>query len=199
MENEDFEIDEELNNFEDENYCDDELDEENEELENVSSENENSKTNENNNIYLKIIEDYLLSQIKTDEGLKSNFIPNTIDFCFDFIKSNAQKKAVNGCAMISDDEVFKWSRDFYNDGIAKEKLNEEKEKIEKKAKQQKEKEEKERKEKEKTEFYERCKKLYEEHKKDETFKMTEKEFEKNQIQCQKENENLKKVGQLELF
>lgn len=67
----------------------------------------------------KIVKDYLEQQIKKDSVLKSLYVPAKIKDCFQYITNLAREKAVNGCAMIEDVQVFKWARDYYLDELPK--------------------------------------------------------------------------------
>lgn len=65
---------------------------------------------------LKLICDYLLGREDMQEKLNN---PNkSIDKMFSYIRSQAKKKAVNGCAVISDTEVFGWSVHYYDEDDA---------------------------------------------------------------------------------
>lgn len=62
---------------------------------------------------LKLICDYLLGREDMQEKLNN---PNkSIDKMFSYIRSQAKKKAVNGCAFISDAEVFGWAVHYYDE------------------------------------------------------------------------------------
>ena len=62
---------------------------------------------------LKLICDYLLGREDMQEKLNN---PNkSIDKMFRYIRSQAKKKAVNGCAVISDAEVFGWAVHYYDE------------------------------------------------------------------------------------
>lgn len=62
---------------------------------------------------LKLICDYLLGREDMQERLNN---PNkSIDKMFSYIRSQAKKKAVNGCAVISDAEVFGWAVHYYDE------------------------------------------------------------------------------------
>lgn len=65
---------------------------------------------------LKLICDYLLGREDMQEKLNN---PNkSIDKMFSYIRSQAKKKAVNGCAVISDAEVFGWAVHYYDEDDA---------------------------------------------------------------------------------
>lgn len=62
---------------------------------------------------LKLICDYLLGRQDMQEKLNN---PNkSIDKMFSYVRSQAKKKAVNGCAVISDTEVFGWAVHYYDE------------------------------------------------------------------------------------
>lgn len=62
---------------------------------------------------LKLICDYLLGREDMQEKLNN---PNkSIDKMFSYIRNQAKKKAVNGCAVISDTEVFGWAVHYYDE------------------------------------------------------------------------------------
>lgn len=62
---------------------------------------------------LKLICDYLLGRQDMQEKLNN---PNkSIDKMFSYIRNQAKKKAVNGCAVISDTEVFGWAVHYYDE------------------------------------------------------------------------------------
>lgn len=62
---------------------------------------------------LKLICDYLLGCKDMQEKL--NNPKKSIDKMFNFVRSQAKKKAVNGCAVISDAEVFGWAVHYYDE------------------------------------------------------------------------------------
>lgn len=68
--------------------------------------------------YISVISKYLTETMTKDLSLRNNFIPNMEKKCFDFIYENARKQKKGNCAVIEDKIVFKWIRDYYNDGIA---------------------------------------------------------------------------------
>lgn len=62
---------------------------------------------------LKLICEYLLNREDMQEKLNN---PNkSIDKMFSYIRNQAKKKAVNGCAVISDTEVFGWAVHYYDE------------------------------------------------------------------------------------
>lgn len=62
---------------------------------------------------LKLICDYLLGREDMQEKL--NNTNKSIDKMFSYIRNQAKKKAVNGCAVISDTEVFGWAVHYYDE------------------------------------------------------------------------------------
>lgn len=62
---------------------------------------------------LKLICDYLLGREDMQEKL--NNPKKSIDKMFSYIRNQAKKKAVNGCAVISDAEVFGWAVHYYDE------------------------------------------------------------------------------------
>lgn len=62
---------------------------------------------------LKLICDYLLGSEDMQEKL--NNTNKSIDKMFSYIRNQAKKKAVNGCAVISDTEVFGWAVHYYDE------------------------------------------------------------------------------------
>ena len=67
----------------------------------------------------ELVKKYLDGQIESDEALKSLYVPSKIKNCFSWIKEQAKKQAVNGCAMIEDSQVYKWARDYYLEELPK--------------------------------------------------------------------------------
>ena len=60
----------------------------------------------------KVIQ-YFKEQIKEDVALAKVFDESKINECEVYVRKQAQKQAVRGCAVIEDAVVYKWSRDFY--------------------------------------------------------------------------------------
>lgn len=69
----------------------------------------------------EVVKSYLEQQIQKDEFLRIFYKPEKIKKCFEYIKSQARKKAVSGCAMVEYNVVFNWARDYYTDVLPKEK------------------------------------------------------------------------------
>ena len=63
----------------------------------------------------KIIIDYLEENASEMLIEKINRCNKPMSDCFKFITSQAKKKAVNGCACISDAEVFGWAVHYYEE------------------------------------------------------------------------------------
>jgi len=67
---------------------------------------------------IKIILEHLIQECEKDDSLKNNIetkIKNTPLGMFQYIKKKAQEFAVDGCAMIEDNKVFEWAREYWND------------------------------------------------------------------------------------
>ena len=64
---------------------------------------------------LKLICVYLLGREDMQEKL--NNTNKSIDKMFSYIRNQAKKKAVNGCAVISDTEVFGWAVHYYDEEV----------------------------------------------------------------------------------
>ena len=67
-----------------------------------------------------IIKEYLESQARIDPCFKEKYDETQLDKCIEFIWDMArEKKADNESSIaIKDETVFKWARDFFNDGTA---------------------------------------------------------------------------------
>ena len=62
---------------------------------------------------IRIIADYLLTRDDIQENLKK---PNkSLKKMYEYITSQARKKALNGCAMLSDEEVFGMAVHYYDE------------------------------------------------------------------------------------
>ena len=70
-----------------------------------------------------IIKEYLESQARIDPCFKEKYKAELIDRCIKYIWKLAKEIANNSkdknCIAIKDEEVFKWSRDYFNDEIWK--------------------------------------------------------------------------------
>lgn len=69
------------------------------------------------NTFEKIIKDYIEGLCKTDEVLAGKYEKSgkDIEGCCKYIKSEAKKKAKNGCAVIADAEVFGWAIHYFDE------------------------------------------------------------------------------------
>lgn len=69
------------------------------------------------NTFEKIIKDYVESVCKTDAVLAGKYEKSgkDIEGCCEYIKSEARKKAQNGCAVIADAEVFGWAVHYFDE------------------------------------------------------------------------------------
>lgn len=71
----------------------------------------------------KIIKDYLEKRAKGDAIFAEKFIErckkekDAIEGCCSYIRTEAKKQAVSGCAVISDDEVFGWAMHYFDENI----------------------------------------------------------------------------------
>lgn len=66
-----------------------------------------------------IIKEYLDSQARIDPCFKEKYDETQLDKCIEFIWDMAREKANNERSIaIKDETVFKWARDFFNDGTA---------------------------------------------------------------------------------
>ena len=65
--------------------------------------------------YRGIIVRYLFNFANEDEHFKSKLLETdkTLDGCISYIKSEAQKKAVSGCAMVEGDVVYQQARHYF--------------------------------------------------------------------------------------
>lgn len=57
-----------------------------------------------------IIDVYLKSDENAQKALDEE---KTLKKCWDDVKNNARKQASGGCAMVSDDAVFEWVKEYY--------------------------------------------------------------------------------------
>ena len=69
------------------------------------------------NTFENIIKDYIEGVCKTDEVLAGKYEKSgkDIEGCCKYIKSEAKKKAKNGCAVIEDAEVFGWAIHYFDE------------------------------------------------------------------------------------
>lgn len=68
----------------------------------------------------KKILDYINENASEALTEKINSGKKTMAGCFDYIKNEAKKKAVNGCACIEDQEVYGWAIHFFEEDAIKE-------------------------------------------------------------------------------
>ena len=66
-----------------------------------------------------VVKRYLDDQAQRDDALRSLYVPSKIKDCFEYVKEQAKKMAVDGCAMVEDSLVFKWARDYYLEELPK--------------------------------------------------------------------------------
>lgn len=66
-----------------------------------------------------VVKKYLDEQVRRDEALRTLYVPSKIKDCFEYVREQAKKMAVNGCAMVEDSLVFKWARDYYLEELPK--------------------------------------------------------------------------------
>ena len=72
---------------------------------------------------VKMICDYLIELCKSDENLVraiNEKEKNSVKGMFKYIKNKAQKEAEDGCAMIQDQIVYDWAREYWLDYEEKE-------------------------------------------------------------------------------
>ena len=69
------------------------------------------------NTFENIIKEYIEGVCKTDEVLAGKYEKSgkDIEGCCKYIKSEAKKKAKNGCAVIEDAEVFGWAIHYFDE------------------------------------------------------------------------------------
>ena len=75
---------------------------------------------------VKMICDYLIELCKSDENLVraiNEKEKNSVKGMFKYIKNKAQKEAEDGCAMIQDQIVYDWAREYWLDYEEKDKPN----------------------------------------------------------------------------
>jgi len=68
-----------------------------------------------------IIKEYLESQARIDPCFKEKYKPENFEGCINYITAQAEKlvkdKHGKQCVAVKEEEVFKWARDYFNDGI----------------------------------------------------------------------------------
>lgn len=69
------------------------------------------------NTFENIIKEYIEKACQTDEVLAGKYEKSGKDIvgCCKYIKSEAKKKAKNGCAVIADAEVFGWAIHYFDE------------------------------------------------------------------------------------
>mgnify|MGYP002520230909 CR=1 FL=1 len=74
--------------------------------------------------FAKIIKDYLVGRASSDAVFAEKFIERckadqkAIEGCCAYITAEAKKKAVKGCAVIADDEVFGWAIHYFDENLS---------------------------------------------------------------------------------
>lgn len=76
----------------------------------IDSEAENLKNTNATRIASHIIDTYLTSDENAERALDDK---KTLRSCIDNIKSKAKQQAVNGMAMVDDETVYGWAKDYY--------------------------------------------------------------------------------------
>jgi hypothetical protein len=73
----------------------------------------------------KIIKDYLVGRAGSDAVFAEKFYDRmgkegdkAIEGCCSYITAEAKKKAVKGCAVIADDEVFGWAIHYFDENLS---------------------------------------------------------------------------------
>lgn len=67
----------------------------------------------------EIIKKYLEGCCQADPYFKAKYVESQLDKCLEFITDMAKERADgSNCIAIEDATVFKWARDFFNDGKA---------------------------------------------------------------------------------
>lgn len=69
--------------------------------------------NDINNTYIKMVVDHLLSLDGMREKMEDERV--SIEKMWQYIRKQAHKEAINGCAMIRDDVVYGWGRHYYDE------------------------------------------------------------------------------------
>lgn len=69
--------------------------------------------------FKETLEKYFENITKTDNAIKSVYSKDKLNDCAEYIIKMAQKEATGRCAVISDEVVYKWARDFYLGDIEK--------------------------------------------------------------------------------
>lgn len=67
----------------------------------------------------EIIKKFLEGCCQADPYFKAKYVESQLDKCLEFITDMARERADgSNCIAIEDATVFKWARDFYNEGTA---------------------------------------------------------------------------------
>lgn len=69
--------------------------------------------------FKETLEKYFENITKTDNAIKSVYSKDKLNDCAEYIINMARKEASGRCAVISDEVVYKWARDFYLGDIEK--------------------------------------------------------------------------------
>lgn len=72
---------------------------------------------QSNNPSIKKIGEYLAERAKTDPSVAKNLEKEqkTLNKCYAYIKNEARKQAVSGCACIDDETVYGWAVHYYDE------------------------------------------------------------------------------------
>lgn len=83
---------------------------------------------ETNNESMKKVGQYLLERASADKTIEKAIVNKEIDLkdVYDYITEQAREKAVNGCAMVENEEVYGWAVHYVIDEPKKEKTVEKK-------------------------------------------------------------------------
>lgn len=68
----------------------------------------------------EILEKYLAEQAKKDSAFAEKFDPKKMGACVSYVTSQARKYLQGKNGAVEDTVVYKWARDFFNDGEAEE-------------------------------------------------------------------------------
>lgn len=73
-----------------------------------------------NNVNARVIASHIIdTYLDNDENAEKVLDEKKIlKSCIDSIKSKARKEAVGGCAMIDNDTVFEWAKEYYGFAVA---------------------------------------------------------------------------------
>lgn len=73
-----------------------------------------SAAEKNGSNYAKLVASHLIGQIRTeDTAVKVLEEKKTLEGCMKEIQSKARKQAVNGCAAVEDEMVYKWAEGYF--------------------------------------------------------------------------------------